>query len=76
MTQHQQQQPLTEHAKTALLLIAAGDIQGLREVKLSSAAILLERDYIKRSTQPAGPCLILTRAGRELIPTLCQHQAS
>lgn len=69
-------QPLNDTETTALLSIAAGDMDTLREIKLSSAYPLLKRGYITRSKQPKGSILILTKAGRELIPTLFQHQAS
>ena len=75
MTQHQTTQPLTEEQTTALLSIAAGDIQSLRHCKLSTAYPLLKRGYITRSTNKHTPSLILTTAGRELIPSLVQNQA-
>lgn len=72
---NQSTQPLTETNKEALLLIAAGDIEGLRTIKLSSAIPLLSRGYIERNKTAQGTRLILTQAGRELIPSLALHQA-
>ncbi len=71
----QKEQPLNDTETTALLSIAVGDMDSLRECKLSTAYPLLKRGYITRSTSKHTPSLILTKAGRELIPSLFQHQA-
>jgi len=75
MTQHQTTQPLNDAEITALLAIATGDMDILRECKLSSAYPLLRRGYITTNRQKSGCRLILTTAGRELIPSLVQNQA-
>ena len=69
-------QPLNDSETTALLSIAAGDMDTLRECTLSIIYPLLKRGYITRDKlAPNMLRFILTKAGRELIPTLFQHQA-